>query len=141
MQLIRESYERKGLKASGAFGNSLEMFESGSIIGIKGNSYGLNMERGRSAGAWSNIEQLKQWIKDKEGLPQVFKDNPDRFAFLIARKHFLQGVKVPNEHNEGGVLSEPIELFVKEHLPFMWKELGDFYIVEMKREFTTILAA
>lgn len=138
---INASYEAKGLKASGEFGRSLEGFIDGKIFGLKGASYALQMEEGRSAGAYSNIEKLKEWIAVKEGLPQVFKDNPDRFAFLIARKHFLEGLRVPNEFNEGGVLSEPIDLFLKEDFPSMFRELADKNIRELTARFTTILAA
>jgi len=138
--LIKKSYNDRGLKASGNFERSLEQFQKGKVIGIKAEKWSSGMmQGGRKAGTYSNIGALKEWIKTKEGLPQVFKDNVDRFAFIIARKHFLEGVKVPNSNNDGKVFSEPIEYFVKNHLPLMWGELGNFYITEMSKEFKSIL--
>jgi hypothetical protein len=97
------------------------------------------MEKGRKAGSYSNIEALKNWIKNKQGLPQAFKNNPDKFAFIIARKHFLEGVKVPNEHNNGNVLSDPINEFTNKYLPQMWNELSSIYVEDMTVAFSSAL--
>ena len=112
-RLFLKSYEEKGMVASGDWGRSLEVFSSNSNVGVKANyNSSIMMEKGRKAGSYSNIEALKNWIKNKQGLPQAFKNNPDKFAFIIARKHFLEGVKVPNEHNDGNVLSDPINKII-----------------------------
>ena len=139
-RLFLKSYEEKGMVASGDWGRSLEVFSSNSSVGVKANyNSSIMMEKGRKAGSYSNIEALKNWIKNKQGLPQAFKDNPDKFAFLIARKHFLDGVKVPNEHNNGNVLSDPINEFTNKYLPQMWNELSSLYVEDMTLAFSSAL--
>ena len=139
-RLFLKSYEDKGMVASGDWGRSLEVFSSNSSVGVKANyNSSIMMEKGRKAGSYSNIEALKNWIKNKQGLPQAFKDNPDKFAFIIARKHFLDGVKVPNEHNDGNVLSDPINEFTNKYLPQMWNELSSLYVQNMTLAFSSAL--
>lgn len=139
-RLFLKSYEEKGMVASGDWGRSLEVFSSNSSVGVKANyNSSIMMEKGRKAGSYSNIEALKNWIKNKQGLPQAFKNNPDKFAFIIARKHFLEGVKVPNEHNDGNVLSDPINEFTNKHLPQMWNELSSLYVKDMTVAFSSAL--
>ena len=139
-RLFLKSYEDKGMVASGDWGRSLEVFSSNSSVGVKANkNASIMMEKGRKAGSYSNIEALKNWIKNKQGLPQAFKDNPDKFAFIIARKHFLDGVKVPNQHNDGNVLSDPINEFTNKYLPQMWNELSSLYVQDMTLAFSSAL--
>jgi hypothetical protein len=139
-RLFLKSYEEKGMVASGDWGRSLEVFSSKSSVGVKANyNSSIMMEKGRKAGSYSNIEALKNWIKNKQGLPQAFKNNPDKFAFIIARKHFLEGVKVPNEHNNGNVLSDPINEFTNKYLPQMWNELSSIYVEDMTVAFSSAL--
>ena len=139
-RLFLKSYEDKGMVASGDWGRSLEVFSSNSSVGVKANyNSSIMMEKGRKAGSYSNIEALKNWIKNKQGLPQAFKDNPDKFAFIIARKHFLDGVKVPNQHNDGNVLSDPINEFTNKYLPQMWNELSSLYVQDMTLAFSSAL--
>ena len=139
-RLFLKSYEDKGMVASGDWGRSLEVFSSNSSVGVKANyNSSIMMEKGRKAGSYSNIEALKNWIKNKQGLPQAFKNNPDKFAFIIARKHFLEGVKVPNEHNNGNVLSDPINEFTNKYLPQMWNELSSLYVEDMTVAFSSAL--
>jgi len=139
-RLFLKSYEDKGMVASGDWGRSLEVFSSNSSFGVKANyNSSIMMEKGRKAGSYSNIEALKNWIKNKQGLPQAFKNNPDKFAFIIARKHFLDGVKVPNEHNNGNVLSDPINEFINKYLPQMWNELSSIYVQDMTVAFSSAL--
>ena len=139
-RLFLKSYEEKGMVASGDWGRSLEVFSSNSSVGVKANyNSSIMMEKGRKAGSYSNIEALKNWIKNKQGLPQAFKDNPDKFAFIIARKHFLDGVKVPNTHNQGNVLSDPINEFTNKYLPQMWNELSSLYVQDMTLAFSSAL--
>lgn len=140
-ELIRASYDKKGLRASGNFEKSLENFINKNVIGVKGASYAFQMENGRRPGAWSNVSALKEWIETKVGLPQEFKDNSERFAFLIARKHFMEGIRVPNEHNEGGVISEAVQEFRDRYLEAMFNELGEFFISRFQSDVITILRA
>jgi len=138
--MFKASYESKGIKASGKWGESLATFINGDSVGVTAEfNSSIMIEKGRKPGEYSDIDDLKEWIRVKEGLPQVFKDNPDKFAFLIARKHFKEGVKVPNKHNKGNVLSEPLDEFIREHLPKMWSELGESYFFNLKEDITSIL--
>ena len=144
--MFKRSYENKGLKASGKWGKSLATFSDKRGVGVEADyNSSIMMTKGRYpygsqdpkvTGSYSNIGAIKEWIKVKQGLPQAFKDNPDKFAFIIARKHFLEGVKVPNEHNKGNVLSEPIDDFVRNYLPKMWDELGSSYVFELQKTIT-----
>ena len=139
-RLFLKSYEDKGMVASGDWGRSLEVFSSNSSVGVKANkNASIMMEKGAVSGIASNLDDLKQWIKNKQGLPQVFKNNPDKFAFIIARKHFLDGVKVPNQHNDGNVLSDPINEFTNKYLPQMWNELSSLYVQDMTLAFSSAL--
>ena len=139
-RLFLKSYEEKGMVASGDWGRSLEVFSSNSSVGVKANyNSSIMMEKGAEPGIASNVDDLKQWIKNKQGLPQAFKNNPDKFAFIIARKHFLEGVKVPNEHNDGNVLSDPINEFTNKYLPQMWNELSSIYVQDMTVAFSSAL--
>jgi hypothetical protein len=138
--MFKASYESKGIKASGKWGESLATFINGDSVGVTAEfNSSIMIEKGRKAGSYSNINALKEWIRVKEGLPQAFKDNPDKFAFIIARKHFLEGVKIPNKHNKGNVLSEPLEEFIRQYLPKMWSELGESYFFNLKEDITSIL--
>ena len=140
-RLFLKSYEDKGMSASGDWGRSLEVFSKGKmLVGVKANkNASIMMEKGAESGIASNVDDLKQWIKNKQGLPQAFKNNPDKFAFIIARKHFLEGVKVPNEHNNGNVLSDPINEFTNKYLPQMWNELSSIYVEDMTVAFSSAL--
>tara|TARA_R110002153_G_scaffold1965_1_gene9707 strand:+ start:2215 stop:2691 length:477 start_codon:yes stop_codon:yes gene_type:complete len=138
--MFKDSYESKGIKASGSWGESLATFIEGDSVGVTAEfNSSIMIEKGRKAGTYSNIDALKEWIKVKQGLPQAFKSNPDKFAFIIARKHFLEGVKIPNKHNKGNVLSEPLEKFITTHLPRMWDELGEAYIFNLSEDISQIL--
>ena len=135
--MFKKSYEDKGIKASGAWGDSLNVFSSPKKVGVEAEFEStMAITKGRKAGSYSDVDAIKQWIKVKQGLPQAFKDNPDKFAFLISRKHFRDGIKIPNKHNKGNVLSEPIDKFVRNHLPNMWRELGGSYIFELQSTIT-----
>jgi len=134
------SYESKGIKASGKWGESLAIFAKEDSIGVTADfNSSIMISKGRKAGSYSNINALKEWIRTKQGLPQAFRDNVDKFAFIIARNHFKNGVKIPNKHNKGKVLSEPLDEFIREHLPKMWFELGESYLFNLKDDITSIL--
>jgi len=138
--MFKASYESKGIKASGKWGESLATFINGDSVGVTAEfNSSIMISKGRKAGSYSNIDALKEWIRVKEGLPQAFKNNPDKFAFIIARNHFKNGVKIPNKYNKGKVLSEPLDEFIREHLPKMWSELGESYFFNLKEDITSIL--
>lgn len=61
------------------------------------------MEDGRAAGSFPPVSAIKQWIKDKNA--NAGTDIPEEAAYAIAYVIKRDGIKVPNEHNEGGVAS------------------------------------
>lgn len=111
--LIRE-YEKIGLKASGAYERELEYIVQGNKITMLGAYHSQFMESGRrktEKGPGKGEGKLKdiilQWIEDKKITPKggITKK---ALAFLITRKIHKEGIKVPNAHNIGGVLSSVI---------------------------------
>lgn len=97
LDLIKE-YDAKGMRASGDFANSLEVFQNDGIIGIKGLMYGQQLETGRRAGGFPPIQAIEQWIVDK-GI-EVIDISVSSLAFLIARKIAREGW---NREGFGGV--------------------------------------
>ena len=107
LQLIAQ-HKTLGLKASGAYERSLETYlsENGDNIntGIKGAQHALYMEGGRGPNKRQDrgmiafvYVKLLEWMKVK-GISDI---NP----WMAARKIVMQGIKVPNKHNAGGVIS------------------------------------
>ncbi len=141
LELLRARYNNSGLRASGNYERQLEKQIEGNNLKILGAAYAEQMENGRRAGAWTPKNVLINWIETKQGLPAFFKENKEVAAFLIARKHFREGIKVPNEHNEGKVVSGALDEFEIKFLPEMVKELGQFYITELTTVVRTAFAA
>ena len=107
------NYDKLGLRASGKFAQSLESIvterPNGYNIKIRAAKHSYFMENGRRPNKEKSPEQakvlypiIKQWIADK-GL-----GFDDRRAFAIALKIVYEGIKVPNKHNPGGVISDVI---------------------------------
>jgi hypothetical protein len=108
--LIAKSYNDKGLKASGKFERSLEVVAQQNENMIKSKILGAYhtyfMESGRQPNKEKTIQQarglgkiLEQWVKDKG-----ISVNPYAAAWKIVR----EGIKVPNPHNPGGVISDVV---------------------------------
>lgn len=137
---VRKSYEAKGLKASGSFGNSLATdlkVEPTKLTGvITGNDYGYFMQNGRrptsggGGGGTSLRDMIRQWIDDKGLVP---KDNisKDSLAFLIARKIHRDGITVPNPHNTGGVFSD---VFTPQSFSDLIKICGSEFLKNVKSD-------
>jgi len=107
-ELIAKSYNDKGLKASGEFERSLEVVIEQKSDMIKARILGAYhsyfMENGRRSNREQTAQQarglgkiLEQWVKDKG-----ISVNPYAAAWKIVR----EGIKVPNQHNPGGVISD-----------------------------------
>ena len=97
-----------GLKASGSYERSLETYleEKGINIraGILGAEHALYMEGGRGPNKRQDrgmiafvYVKLLEWMKVK-GISDI---NP----WMAARKIVMEGIKVPNRYNAGGVIS------------------------------------
>lgn len=109
-ELVAKSYRDKGLKASGKFERDLEVIieQSGGNIKARmlGSYHTYFMEGGRSPNKEQTAKQarglghiLEQWVKDKG-----ISVNPYAAAWKIVR----EGIKVPNSHNPGGVISDVV---------------------------------
>ena len=139
-----KSYDEKGLRASGRFAKELESFsretKDGYSFGILGVDYSGALQGGRIKNrnqspeglkafvGWAGSTFLKQWVKDK-GLTI----SPFAVAWKIAR----EGVRVPNQYNKGGVLSDVLNAKTIE--PFM--EIIKFaHVEELRSDIKNILA-
>ena len=87
-------YEAKGMRASGAFADSLEVISKQNVIQLYGLDYAEQLQFGREAGSYPNIEAIKKWIIDKGVFAEALqKMKISSLAFLIARKIALFGWK------------------------------------------------
>jgi hypothetical protein len=100
---IEASYIAKGLKASGNFAENLKLEMNGNNARITAPRYVGAMEGGRVAGRRPPVAIIRDWIiaKNKMGA-----NIPLEAAYPIAKKIGEEGIKVPNEHNPGGVVSD-----------------------------------
>ena len=112
---LRSSYESKGVKASGKWGESLEHFvEEGNgfvKMGIKSLDYIQYAEYGRGPNKAPSVDAAKnlypiilEWAKVKG----ITVDNLKAFSFRTALKIVFDGIQVPNKHNIGGAISDVI---------------------------------
>jgi hypothetical protein len=91
-------YESKGMRASGAFVDSLETIYTETPTGynakLLGNDYAQQLETGRKAGRFPNIADIKKWIIDKGVFNTALQTiTLSSLAFLIARKIANEGWK------------------------------------------------
>lgn len=111
-ELIR-SYDRQGLRASGSYARSLEEViierPNGFNLKMKAANHAYWMENGRRPNAVKSPEAAKrlypiitQWVEDK----RLGFDKGRIFAICL--KIVYEGIKVPNKHNPGGVVSDVI---------------------------------
>ena len=130
-KLLKEKYISRGQKASGKFGDSLRHDLTNTSTTILGAKQIDMMMSGRKPNAkqdddslpkwvgWAGSTFLADWVKDK-GL----SINSYAVAWGIAR----EGVKVPNQHNDGKLLNE---VFTPEHLNSLISQIGRFYATEI----------
>lgn len=100
---IEASYIQKGLKASGNFAENLKLEVKGNRATITAPRYVGAMAAGRVAGKRPPLAIIKQWIVDKN---KQGANVPLSAAYPIAKKIGELGIKVPNQHNPGGVVSD-----------------------------------
>ena len=135
--LIR-NYDKLGLRASGKWADSLEIFynqNQGNIkAGILGESYTEQLENGRRPNqksseedirkwvGWAGNTIIKKWVEDK-GL----NINPFAVAYKIAR----EGWKVPNKHNKGGLVTDVV---TDKRIEELNQKLALFYVGEIRSD-------
>ena len=94
-------YDAQGMRASGRWGESLEVVASGLNVKLLGLKYSEQLETGRRAGKQPPSQVIEQWIRDK-GIDSKLtgKMTISTLAFLIARKIGREGW---DRKNFGGV--------------------------------------
>jgi hypothetical protein len=132
-------YIELGLKASGEYEESLEVETSPNKGIIWGADHAYFMENGRSSGKFppynpetGTFDEISEWVDNKGILPDDFKENKKVFVYLIARKIATEGIKVPNEHNKGKVVSEVVDDFLANDIDEMLLELGEVFLARIK---------
>lgn len=100
---IEASYIQKGLVASGNFAKELKLEMTNNSAKITAPRYVGAMEGGRVAGRRPPLAIIRQWIIDKN---RQGANIPLEAAYPIAKRIGEEGIKVPNKHNPGGVVSD-----------------------------------
>ena len=108
---LRDSMKTKGLDASGDTSRSIdytvEETLTKSTLKITSNRSIGALQFGRRPGRRPPLETILRWIDTKPITPEG-NISKKSLAFLIQRKIGRDGIKVPNVHNVGGVLSDVI---------------------------------
>jgi len=120
-------YEALGLKASGSYADELQYEISNNKMVMSGAYHSWFMQNGRGTG-FVPVQVIKDWIDTKEGLPSEFREKKETIAYAIANKIAKEGIKVPNQHNPGKVISEVVDEFLAKDIYDMIKELGTVYL-------------
>ena len=100
---IEASYKAKGLMASGNFAKELKLVVGRNSVQITAPRYVGAMESGRIAGKRPPLWIIRKWIEDKN---RQGANIPLTAAYPIAKAIGEFGIKVPNSHNPGGVVSD-----------------------------------
>ena len=100
---IEASYKAKGLMASGNFAKELKLVVGDNNAKITAPRYVGAMEGGRIAGKCPPLWIIRKWIEDKN---KQGANIPLTAAYPIAKLIGEEGIKVPNKHNPGGVVSD-----------------------------------
>ncbi len=130
---ILDAYERSGRKASGDYGEELSTETTETSMALYGASHSVYVEKGREPGKFPPINAIKDWIDVKQGLPAVFREKKDQYAFLIARK-------IANEGTNGtNILEAVFQDFIDKELPTMLDELGQAYYVRIQNEIVSLI--
>ena len=136
LEILKEKliskYIELGLKASGSYEEELEEEVLPNKLIMWGAGHSYFMENGRNSGKFPPKNVIEDWIETKEGLPAVFKEKKKQFAFLIARKIATEGIKVPNKHNKGNVVSDVVDDFLANDISEMLEELGEVFLARIK---------
>jgi len=130
---LKDKYFSSGLKASGKWEKELtgtiDEKEGGFLITIEGTNYTWHLVHGRKPTAPNKRGKLYgiilKWVQDKG----INVDNPKRFAYLVARKIDEQGIKVPNQYNDGRLLDS-----LTGDVEDLKKVVQDYYSISIKSD-------
>lgn len=106
---MRQEYNSSGRKASGYFGEHIdvEMYDEGGRIKtplyVGALVFGRKPTSGGGGGR-SLYSMILDWIKVKGITPDNPKMTDNTLAYLISRKIHKQGIKVPNQFNDGKLI-------------------------------------
>ena len=106
---MRQEYNSSGRKASGYFGEHIdvEMYDEGGRINtplyVGSLVFGRKPTSGGGGGR-SLYSMILDWIKVKGITPDNPKMTDNTLAYLISRKIHKQGIKVPNQFNDGKLI-------------------------------------
>jgi len=131
-----KNYDRLGLRASGQWANDLETKQSatgnGYKITISGSKYSGVLESGRKPNTnqsglkawvgWAGSTFLKDWVKRKG-----INASPYAIAWKIAR----EGIKVPNQYNAGGLVTD---VMTKGRFNKLMKDIGMIILTDVKSD-------
>ena len=133
-QELIDKYRSMGLKASGAFENGLTVETSEMKTAIWTVPHTWFMVNGRNKNqsndketikkwvGWAGSTFLKKWVADK-GL--------DISPFAVAYKIARQGIRVPNEKNDGRLISEVI---TAQSISGLLEKMGAYIITDIKTD-------
>jgi hypothetical protein len=132
-QDLVKAYNKKGMRASGDWADSLRVEASELTAILYGNDYTRQLELGRRKGRYPNIDSIKKWIIEKGVFTATLqKIKISSLAFLIARKIAEKGWK---RQGYGGV-NLITEVITEERWQRIIKEVGEFkiasYVIEIK---------
>ena len=133
-QELIDKYKSMGLKASGAFedGLSTETDENSTKIWTVPHTWYMVNGRGKNSSqdkeavrkwvGWAGSTFLKKWVEDK-GL--------DISPFAVAYKIAREGIRVPNQHNDGTLISSVIN---DNSIDGLLSKMGIYIIKDIKTE-------
>ena len=133
-QELIDKYKSMGLKASGSFedGLSTETNESSTKIWTVPHTWYMVNGRGKNSSqdkeavrkwvGWAGSTFLKKWVDDK-GL----SISPFAVAYKIAR----EGIRVPNQYNDGTLISSVIN---DNSIERLLSDMGIYVITDIKTE-------
>ena len=108
-EALRQEYNSRGRKASGYFGEHIdvEMYDEGgrmrTPLYVGALVFGRKPTSGGGGGK-SLYSIILDWIKVKGITPDEPKMTDNTLAYLITRKIHKQGIKIPNQFNDGKLL-------------------------------------
>ena len=126
-----KKYNELGLRASGKWERSLRHEIKGTGKGYEviqyGEHYTYQLENGRRAGKFPPIQAIEEWVKQKGIVATDISQKS--LIFLISRKIANEGIKIPNQYNKGGLISD---VFTKNRVDLLISSIKNSKLHEMK---------